>query len=171
MHFIDYIPAIKGKDKWLTGNGKETNFFLKETKCKHCDANDYAMEFIDKLQELREAYDNPIKILSGCRCKYYNDLIGGSKTSAHIPDPLARAADIYVPERDIKKVYMLAISYNFNGIGLYLSGHGTKFLHIDLKKRKTSPLYWKKLPYSWYKYTTDPIKNYIEYEKEAKEYG
>ena len=98
----------------LTKNFKLEEFEKSSTAIKyHIDNNipDKYMNNVQKLAELlqviRDAWDAPIKINSGYRCKELNVKIGGAKNSDHL---YAAAADITTksdkPE-DNKKLFIL----------------------------------------------------------------
>ena len=79
---------------------------------------------LEKLEIIRNHFDVPIKINSGCRCEAHNKAVGGSKNSKHL---YGRAADIVVSGVPSSQVadYAEAISET-GGIGRYES-----FTHID----------------------------------------
>ena len=68
-----------------------------ELKCKHCGILVLHPQFDIELDKLRETINRPLIVLSGCRCKYYNDLpaadggVGGHPRSLHVCDFPAHA--------------------------------------------------------------------------------
>lgn len=61
----------------------------------------HIFEMIEYLTPLRKAWGSPIMVFSGYRCKELNDLVGGSKTSAHL---IGYAADL-VPKNGKMKEF------------------------------------------------------------------
>lgn len=70
------------------------NLSREEFTCKcGCgfDTADYAL--VTALQDLRDHFERPVEISSGCRCTAHNASVGGSKGSQHMK---AKASDIKV---------------------------------------------------------------------------
>lgn len=117
-------------------------FRRKEFKCKcenckkgrgYCAVD---KELLDVLIDVRIHFDKPVKLNSVCRCKDYNEFIGGAENSFHI---FAQAADIEVVGVASWKVakYLddrYPIKY---GIGLHKN-----FVHVDIGTRR-----WRKKYY------------------------
>ena len=87
---------------------------------------------VELLQDLRNQYEGPIHISSGCRCKAHNRVEGGRKHSQHLR---GGAADIWV-DRHFERLYAIAVEiFKDHGLGLYLDGtvEGRKRsrLHVD----------------------------------------
>jgi len=117
------------------GNLSE-HFDRAEFQCRcGCGWDTVDAELIRVLEDLRQSLDNrPITINSGCRCKMYNALVGGSPKSQHL---LGKAADIRVEGFDPSEVAdFLEDKYsNCYGIGRYDS-----FTHVDV--RSGAPARW-----------------------------
>jgi len=113
------------------------HFDRKEFRCKcGCGQDTVDAELIRVLEDLRRCLmDRPITINSGCRCKVYNALVGGSPKSQHL---LGKAADIQVKGIDPSVVAdCLEDKYpDRYGIGRYIS-----FTHIDV--RGGGPARWR----------------------------
>lgn len=88
-------------------------------------------ELVDILEELREVYNVPITINSGCRCEKHNKLVGGEEKSQHL---LGTAADIVVRGVSPFKTFQyLDSKYKGKyGIGLY-----SNWVHIDVRKQQS----------------------------------
>lgn len=92
-------------------------------------------ELIAVLDQIREAYENPIIISSGYRCKELNKLVGGVATSAHT---VGYAADLIVKDRDIEDFYVFCKKFltenniMFDQCIIETSGK-TKWVHFGLK--------------------------------------
>ena len=93
-----------------------------------CGFNTVDFELIQMLDGLRENFDKPIHITSGCRCEDYNAKVGGSVNSQHL---LGRAADIQVKDIDPAIVYEIADKMGFGGAGCYAT-----FTHVDTRDGK-----------------------------------
>ena len=89
---------------------------------------DYELAIV--LDELREHFNSPASINSGCRCETHNKKIGGSANSKHIN---GTAADVSIKDVLSDDVYdYLDSKYpNTYGIGRYNS-----WTHIDIRSQK-----------------------------------
>lgn len=107
------------------------NFSSEEFECRcGCGFDDVSQELIDVLQEVRDEINEPITINSACRCKDWNEQVGGAKRSQHL---LGTAADIVVKGCTPAYVqeYLLKKYPDKYGIGKYNS-----FTHIDTREGK-----------------------------------
>ena len=88
------------------------------------DTVDYALLCI--LERVREHFNKPVHITSGCRCMAHNERCGGSSRSQHLQ---GRAADIIVQDTDPDDVadYLESIMTH-GGIG-----RSNVFTHIDTR--------------------------------------
>ena len=110
------------------------NFTLSELACR-CGNCEPVVDkvFIERLQELRNAFAKPMTVTSWFRCKEYNAKIKGATSSLHV---LGRAVDIAMKNSaDRFDLVHLAIAFGFKGIGIY-SG----WIHID--NRDGTPHMW-----------------------------
>ena len=84
-------------------------------------------ELLNILEKIREHFDRPLRILSGCRCREHNasDAVRGASTSQHL---VGRAADIRVDGVDPQLVYELADQMEVGGLGEY-----STWTHIDTR--------------------------------------
>lgn len=108
--------------KWFSRN---------EFACKcGCGFNTVDYELAVVLDSLREHYEAPITINSGCRCYMHNKTIGGSARSKHV---LGSAADVVVKGVQSDDVYAyLDKKYD----GKYGIGRYTGRTHIDTRSTK-----------------------------------
>lgn len=91
------------------------------------------IELVAVLEDLREAFDAPVYIRSGCRCPAHNFAVAGSKKSYHMR---GMAADITTGARPDEVYEYLAGKYkDCYGIGSYKT-----FTHIDVRSVATR---WK----------------------------
>ena len=116
-----------------------TNFASWEFKCKCCAVIVIDESLIAALQELRGRAREPIRVLSGYRCKYHNEAVGGKINSQHIT---GKAADITINGWSVREMFLMARSVPefFNGgIGQYLS---KGFIHVDVRGEQAR---WREL--------------------------
>lgn len=106
------------------------HFVPAEFACK-CGCGFYIenKELISVLEKIREFFEKPVIINSGCRCRHHNYTVGGKVHSYHLT---GMAADIRVPEVEPFKVYhyldrMFKEKY---GIICYKT-----FVHIDVREK------------------------------------
>lgn len=85
-------------------------------------------ELLEVLEDVREFFNEPVTITSGCRCDTHNRNVGGAEDSKH---KYGIASDIQVRNHDAEDVYTyLANKYEGKyGIGLYDS-----WVHIDVRQ-------------------------------------
>lgn len=110
-------------DKYLTKSFRATEFRCR-CRRKECDASPMDMAFIHKLQAMRDLYGKPIHILSGARCPYWNDKVGGAKRSLHL---MGKAADLAIADGDDDLLVKLAEQVGMGGIGI-----AKTFIHVDI---------------------------------------
>jgi len=100
-------------------------FSRAEFKCPCCSFDTVDYELIKVLEYIREHFDKPVIVDSGCRCPAHNHDVGGSAGSQHL---LGRAADIRIAGVDPQLVYELADQMEVGGLGEY-----SNFTHIDTR--------------------------------------
>lgn len=105
------------------------NFNREEFECKcGCGFNAADYELVQVLEQVREFFDEPIIITSGCRCDDHNRKIGGAYESKH---KLGIACDFKVRNIEPERVYIL-LDHEYPtkyGLGLYNS-----WVHLDVRK-------------------------------------
>lgn len=107
-------------------------FHVDEFACSCCGRVDMDAEFLECIDNLREACDFPFVVTSGFRCKEHNDKIGGAKGSQHL---FGMGADIRLSGDKAHKVVSLAREYGFNGVGISQKGnYSGRFIHLDTRK-------------------------------------
>lgn len=78
------------------------NFTREEFACRcGCQFDTVDYELLVLLQEVRDHFDTPVTITSGCRCPSYNNIVGGAYKSQHM---FGKAADIQVTGREPSEV-------------------------------------------------------------------
>jgi len=103
-------------------------FDRSEFACKcGCGFDTVDAELLNALTYIREHFERPLIINSGCRCPDYNssDAVRGSTNSQHMA---GRAADIRVDGIDPQFVYELADNMEVGGLGEY-----STWTHIDCR--------------------------------------
>lgn len=107
------------------------NFYLSEFECPCCHHVMLDRHLVRLLQLLRSKIQAPIWINSGFRCEKENYAVQGTKHSYHL---IGLAADIRVPELEVRGLAQAAEEIGFNGIGIYES---KGFVHLDIRPSKT----------------------------------
>lgn len=105
------------------------NFSESEMACRHCGESFLWLDFLDRLQDLRQITATPLYILSAHRCALHNARIGGAPLSEH----LSLAVDISLYRHDRFVLAETAKRCGFTGFGYYAT-----FLHLDLGR----PRHW-----------------------------
>lgn len=113
--------------------GDVSAFFNRyEFACKcGCGFNSVDFELLHVLEDVRQHFDRPTTINSGCRCPEYNEKIGGKKGSKHRH---GIAADIVV--KNVQPCDVFAY-LNRNYPDKYGMGNYETFTHIDVREVKT----------------------------------
>jgi uncharacterized protein YcbK (DUF882 family) len=107
-------------------NFRSKYFKRKEFACKcGCGFDTIDFELVRILEEIRDHFDRPVIVNSGCRCAFYNSTVGGSKNSMHVK---GRAADITVEGVPPDVVAELADQMDVGGRGKY-----DTFTHVDTR--------------------------------------
>ena len=115
----------------LTKNFNSNEF---DCKCGKCHAR-INLDFVKKLQELRDICGFPLPIASGVRCATHNAAVGGAPASRHL---YGDAADITWTQMDgTAKLCLIkmATRVGFTGFGI-----ASTFLHLDM--RAGDPVVW-----------------------------
>lgn len=123
-----------GSKKSYSQNGQVSkNFNRSEFACKcGCGFDSVDPELVYVAQDLRDHFNSPVTINSGCRCKKHNKKVGGSKGSKHLE---GIAADIVVEGIPPIVVYSyLQAEY----VGKYGLGKYPYWVHIDVRANEAS---------------------------------
>lgn len=105
-----------------------THFSRREFACRcGCGFDTVDAELLAVLEEVRQHFDAPVVITSGCRCASHNQRVGGSPGSQHL---LGRAADIQV-----RGVAPAAVAQHLEELypGRFGIGRYATFTHIDTR--------------------------------------
>ena len=104
---------------------EKTYFKYEEFACKCCGNVSMDGDLIDKLNDARRDYGQPIIITSGYRCEKHNKKIGGSPTSSHLT---GRAVDIQCLISNDRFHLLQSLFYaGFSRIGV-----AKTFIHVDI---------------------------------------
>lgn len=119
-------------DNLLTWNN--VKYFSKdEFVCKcWCGLNNIDIKLVKILDSIREHFNNPLIITSGCRCEKHNTNVGGSVGSRHV---IGKACDFYV--KDVSTSTLLSYTKELvsKGIIRYTytnSSNMNGVVHIDI---------------------------------------
>ena len=107
------------------------HFSRSEFACKcGCGFDTVDVELLNHLILIREYWQNPLVITSGCRCLAHNTLVGGHYNSGHMR---AEAVDFYIKNIEPEKIYTWLHKLNPDSLAL---GNGKTFTHLGLSKKK-----------------------------------
>ena len=110
-----------------------THFSRKEFACQcGCGFNTVDSLLLEALESIREHFDSPITITSGCRCLTHNAAVGGVEDSQHTK---GRASDIQVSGTS-----PTIVSKYVRSLGILSVGSYDTFTHID--SRSGIPQRW-----------------------------
>lgn len=126
--------AVAGGIMMLTKNFSKGEF---ECHCG-CGLDKMDVNFVKRLQILRDHCNFPLIVNSGRRCKYWNTKSHGYPSSAHLE---GLAVDIRVDREKARILMQHALEMGFKGIGLQQKGEG-RFIHLDMKPRKNGMAIW-----------------------------
>lgn len=119
----------------LTENFKEKEFFCKcpDPNCSGKKQGIINLEFVQKIQGIRDLLNRKIFVVSGIRCPFWNTHEGGHRDSFHLPK-WGLASDLGIERtwsrKETIELYLAAEKFGFNGLGFY----GT-FIHVDIGER------------------------------------
>ena len=98
--------------------------------------------------QLRRIVERPIHVVSGSRCPWHNQYVGGSQTSLHMA---GMAADIRCPSMPFPAFVMACLAIHpeyIRGVGLTFD---SETIHIDLRYK----------PKLWYRQTRNDAYTYL----------
>jgi uncharacterized protein YcbK (DUF882 family) len=127
--------------KMKPGNISE-NYSVKEFRCKcGCGVCNVSKGLLERLEALRKYVDDdPINVISGCRCPTHNKNEGGVKDSAHVADEdqECEGADITTSRYMYKLLQGALIIFDRVGI----KDMKRNMIHVDTDKTKIQPYFW-----------------------------
>lgn len=111
------------------------HFNREEFACKcGCGFATVDVKLIQLLETVRNHFNAPVTISSGCRCKAYNAKIGGAKNSKHMEGIAADITVKGVSPDEVHKFITEHVGNYWAGIGKYAT-----FTHIDSRQ---TPARW-----------------------------
>ena len=121
----------KGKREQLS-----KNFFRDEFSCKcNCGSDQIDSELIRKLQEVRDALGEPMRITSGIRCNTHNSKVGGTAGSSQL-EGNGTAVDIACDNSAYRQKILSAITPVFVRVGI-----AKTFIHCDVDVNKSANIW------------------------------
>ena len=109
-----------------------------EFACSHCGVAKMDQAFVDKLNELREAYGQPLRVSSGYRCPQHPIEAKKASSGAHTS---GRAVDFAVQGEAAWRLLSVAMTMGFLGVGVQQKGSG-QFIHLDCWDNPNRPTIW-----------------------------
>ena len=117
------------------------HFSKQELQCPCCGQSKMDLDFIDKLEQLRAAFNAPMRLSSAYRCPAHNEQV--SHTGKRGPHTTGKAVDVLVSGQNAHRLLTLALELGFTGIGISQKGeHGKRFVHLDMLEGQTRPWVW-----------------------------
>ena len=117
---------------------KYPNFNRDEFDCKHTGKNEMKPEFMQKLQELRDLYGEPMTITSGYRDATHP--VEAKKAQAGVHS-LGIACDVACNGNEAFLLMKYAVIVGFTGIGVSQKG-SRRFIHLDIHEGTPRPNIW-----------------------------
>jgi zinc D-Ala-D-Ala carboxypeptidase len=112
-----------------------------ELKCKHCGEVHMDEEFMEVLEDIRNAFGKPMYVNSGYRCPVHNSNV--SSTGPTGPHTTGKAIDIRIYGYDAYRLIGIAYSHGITGIGVNQKGPmGRRFVHLDIIHSDLRPRVW-----------------------------
>jgi len=104
-------------------------FTATELSCRCCQAEGMNLEFMGKVDAIRDRLGFPFVVTSAYRCPDHN--LAVSTTGADGPHTTGRAIDIAVARERAYWVLRLAMEMGLTGIGVSQKGVARRFIHLD----------------------------------------
>lgn len=117
------------------------NFTVKEFRCKcGCGTCNVSEGLLNRLESLRKYVDNdPVNVISGCRCPTHNKNEGGVEDSAHVATEEEECEGADITSRNMYKLLQGALII-FDRVGI--KDMKRKMIHVDTDKQKPQPTFW-----------------------------
>lgn len=117
------------------------NFSKKEMACSCCGESKMDLDFIIRLQTLRELCGFTFIISSGYRCAKHNADV--SSTGEQGPHTTGMACDVKVSGERAHTLLKHALRLGFTGIGISQKGpHEKRYIHVDTVNNGPRPMIW-----------------------------
>lgn len=129
MEVFFMITFKRNENKQLSKHFNSKEF---ECKCGKCDNQIISEKLIEKLEQIRTRYGQPLVINSGYRCPDHNKAIGSHPSSTHTQGLAADIAPKIITVDSLDAVYELCYDI-FDNIG---DGRPKRFIHVDVRDPK-----------------------------------
>ncbi len=110
------------------------HFKQSEFECKDgCGYDDIDLRLVKILDQIRDHFNSPVIVASGCRCKKHNAEVGGVQGSRHV---LGKASDIYVKGISTNDLLTYTKELVANGTLRYTYTNSTSMngvVHVDIQ--------------------------------------
>ena len=117
------------------------HFSNDELRCPHCGECHMDSDFLETLEEIREAIGSPLFVTSGYRCHDYNTMI--STTGREGPHVQGKAVDIMIAGEAAYVLVNTALYHGITGVGVAQKGsYGKRFIHLDTVHSELRPRIW-----------------------------
>lgn len=133
---VHSYSMYKDGDKRILLDGRESNFLLREFRCR--DGSDEILldsALVELLQKVRDHFGKAVSVTSAYRTPTHNRSVNGATSSYHMKGQAADFTVTGIPNRDVAK-YLQGIGAK--GIGMYDYTGG--FVHVDTREKK---YYWQ----------------------------
>ena len=110
-------------------NFNYSEFGCKCGECEFSSGKQMHSRTIELAQRIRDALNRPLSVNSGIRCQAYNEKIGGSLNSKHLPSNGCRAVDL-----GIKIAYERHLAMKIALQAGFSVGVNAHFLHFDARE-------------------------------------
>lgn len=105
-----------------------------ECPCGKCDEQKISAKLIEKLEQVRVEFGEPVSVNSGYRCPEHNVQVGGHASSSHVNGLAADVRPKITTTDSLDQLYDLCYS-KFDNIG---NGRNKGFIHVDVRPAKST---------------------------------
>jgi uncharacterized protein YcbK (DUF882 family) len=117
------------------------NFSDKELRCHCCGENLMDVDFLIKLQGVRDKFGAVMYLSSGYRCPIWNDQQSLSGRTG--PHTTGRAVDVKVSGKYALRLIEIALACGMQGVGIKQHGeYASRWIHLDDLTEGIRPHLW-----------------------------
>ena len=109
-------------------NFNYSEFGCKCGECEYASGRQIHPKVVELAQRVRDALGRPLSVNSGIRCAAYNEKVGGSPNSKHLPENGCRAVDLGVIVGYERHIAMKVAMAGGISVGIH-----SKFMHFDVR--------------------------------------
>jgi uncharacterized protein YcbK (DUF882 family) len=107
------------------------NFSDAELRCQCCDVNLMDVDFLERLQTVRNKYGAVMHLSSGYRCPIHNAKVS-ALGSIDGPHTTGHAVDVLVSGSNALRLINIALDCSMQGVGIKQHGeYASRFVHLD----------------------------------------